>query len=94
MSLPRPWRGQIQPLRGWPNLVADTFRRFHLRLMILGPFGTHQSVPAGVSAAANLLDIDVLKFYYVLELMDALRHLKLLNVVVNPAWGSHSVRRT
>ena len=38
--------------------------------------------------------MDALKFYYVIELMDALRHLKLLNVVVNPAWGSHSMRRT
>jgi hypothetical protein len=42
LCLPRPWRGRIQPLRGWPNLVAAAFRRFHLRLMILGPFGTRR----------------------------------------------------
>ncbi len=40
--LPRPWRGRIQPLRGWRDLIAGTFRRFHLRLMILGPFGTRR----------------------------------------------------
>ena len=62
LFLPRPWRGRIQPLRGWRDLTAGTFRRFHLRLMILGPFGTRQkrlvqrlwAVPEAAPAAGFL----------------------------------------
>jgi hypothetical protein len=31
---------EIQPLRGWRIMGAPGSRRFHLRLLNLGPFGT------------------------------------------------------
>jgi hypothetical protein len=46
-----------------------------------------------MGAVPNVLDMRILKFYHAMELIDALWHLIILNVVVNPAWGSHSVRR-
>ena len=55
MSIPTPLGSNMRPLRGRDLFLGDSYRRFHLRLMIFLPFGEARNWPSTPRPSANFL---------------------------------------